>query len=591
MKSLLSKIHRLAQSAWFAYLALALLQMKVVWRIWDYKDLTTGDTSSYFRSAFIWFEQFRSNLLWSPLYTGFYGSLLHVTDDIYTVTILHRIIIVFAVSLLVLAVMRKLLPHTIAWLVAAWWAILPINFNTLYEVHLFSAILPLAACWVALASDRMINRGIAVAILFASSLFVRNELAASTLLLGLSLTAWEIYRSGLLKGGWGKDKLHDTWQWLKQGYLKAYGLPVFIAAGLFGLLSLRSQYDFASISAQMKGGKHALNVCQIYAFGYQQRNPDWTLSPWTQCYGLMEETFGKPLISLSEAFQVNSQAILEHFSWNLRLVPSGLQIALFNAASGSVNPDYAPASLDAKWVILPTCIAIAVVLAGAVLVARNLPDWWTLTEAKVPGWLVLLSVSAVAIFIVIPMQRPRPSYLFILTILIMAIVGTALSVLCGKWASSKPLVTAMPLIMALAIFFVPSYYHPSDRPLLSFYDRLLPFQDLLSESNAVLLSVGYGHELCSYLGGSSPCNSLTYQDVFPRDQRQDPSVPDALKENDVTLFYAHQNLLASFENIPDAKYFLDNPESFGWSLLAEQRTPVNWKLYKKDSSSPVSSLK
>jgi hypothetical protein len=135
--------------AWFkqplaAYLLLFLVQFKVVWRMWEYRDLTFGDTSSYFVNAYYWFENFSVNILWSPLYTAFYGSLLYLSADIYWVTILHRLIIVFSVTMMVLALMRRLLPHSLAWLVGAWWAILPINFDTLYEVHLF-ATMPILA--------------------------------------------------------------------------------------------------------------------------------------------------------------------------------------------------------------------------------------------------------------------------------------------------------------------------------------------------------------------------------------------------------------------------------------------------------------
>ena len=37
-----------------------------------------------------------------------------------------------------------LILRLLAWLLAAWWAVLPVNFDTLYEVHLF-ALLPVLA--------------------------------------------------------------------------------------------------------------------------------------------------------------------------------------------------------------------------------------------------------------------------------------------------------------------------------------------------------------------------------------------------------------------------------------------------------------
>src|SRR6202011_4622261 len=76
---------------------------KTVWGMWLYRDLTTGDTSSYFVRAVGWFEQFETNILWSPLYTSFYGQTLFATHSVYGATTLHRIIIVVAAAVGVLA--------------------------------------------------------------------------------------------------------------------------------------------------------------------------------------------------------------------------------------------------------------------------------------------------------------------------------------------------------------------------------------------------------------------------------------------------------------------------------------------------------
>src|SRR2546430_1639448 len=100
---------RLMRNPWFAYGGIFLLQLKVIWAMWLLRDLTTGDTSSYFSFARLWFENGRVNFPWSPLYTAFYGTLMHFTQDAYNVTILHRVIIVLGLALLVLALMRRLL--------------------------------------------------------------------------------------------------------------------------------------------------------------------------------------------------------------------------------------------------------------------------------------------------------------------------------------------------------------------------------------------------------------------------------------------------------------------------------------------------
>src|SRR5262249_54011924 len=170
---------------WPSYAIISLLQLKILWKIWAFRDLTTGDTSSYFSSAYRWYENFAVNIVWSPLYTAFYGSMLILTRDAYAATILHRVLIVMAATLCVLALMRILLPPALALLIAAWWAVLPINFETLYEVHLFS-LLPILAAWLVAAwKDDPWHRGTALAILAGATILVRNELIVAALLFGV----------------------------------------------------------------------------------------------------------------------------------------------------------------------------------------------------------------------------------------------------------------------------------------------------------------------------------------------------------------------------------------------------------------------
>src|SRR5260221_12626446 len=71
----------------FSYALVSALQMKVLWNIWRYRDLTTGDTTSYFQGAYRWYENLEVNIVWSPLYTAFYGTVFAATQDVYASTI------------------------------------------------------------------------------------------------------------------------------------------------------------------------------------------------------------------------------------------------------------------------------------------------------------------------------------------------------------------------------------------------------------------------------------------------------------------------------------------------------------------------
>jgi hypothetical protein len=45
---------RLIDIWWVSYALIAALQLKILWNIWRYRDLTPGDTSSYFLDAARW---------------------------------------------------------------------------------------------------------------------------------------------------------------------------------------------------------------------------------------------------------------------------------------------------------------------------------------------------------------------------------------------------------------------------------------------------------------------------------------------------------------------------------------------------------
>ena len=57
------------ESPWVAFPLLLVVQLKVIWRLWLYRDVTTGDTTHYFIQAWGWFRRFDVNIAWSPLYT------------------------------------------------------------------------------------------------------------------------------------------------------------------------------------------------------------------------------------------------------------------------------------------------------------------------------------------------------------------------------------------------------------------------------------------------------------------------------------------------------------------------------------------
>lgn len=555
----------------FAYLMLFLLQLKVIWGMWQYKDLTLGDTSSYFTNAHQWFENFLVNIIWSPLYTAFYGSLLYLSGDVYLVTILHRLIIIFAVTLMVLALMRQLLPPGLAWLAAAWWTILPINFNTLYEVHLFAVVPVLVAWLLILYQPNPWGRGGAIAILFGASILVRNELIVATAILVAFCLWWEM-RLAKKRGSVLKPL----------AYLTGYGLPLLLAGLICLFFYTHSTIQFPELPAA-SAPKHTVNMCQVYAFGYQQRHPEWVKSPWTECYDLMESHFGKRLLPLSEMWRRNPIAVLIHFWWNTSLTPNGLQVLLFNATSGSVNPDYAPVQFGSFTALLLTIIVGAILMVGLILLYYERSYWWNFwLQDRVLGWLAMLAVVAVTL-VVIPTQRPRPSYLFSLSIFLMALSAMSVFVISQRWFALQRLDRWLPLMMMAILLMVPNYYrdpvHISSRPLLTVYRRLAPFQDLIARPDTVFLKGEYAQEVRNYLGyGRSQAFDYNLLAQWSLDAPLEPF----LNSRGIDLFYVDEILMSMFPIDPFASSFPASLQAAGWKLMAFQDwTGARWILFHK----------
>ena len=72
--------------------------------------------------------------------------------------------------------------------------ILPINFDSLYEVHLFAAVLPLAAVLLVLHDSNSWTRGRGFGILVLTALLVRIEVIVAVGLWALICAATEIRR-------------------------------------------------------------------------------------------------------------------------------------------------------------------------------------------------------------------------------------------------------------------------------------------------------------------------------------------------------------------------------------------------------------
>ncbi len=566
----------LGQRAWFHYLTIFLLQLKVVWGMWKYRDLTFGDTSYYFVNAYRWYTNLTVDIAWSPLYTAFYGTLLHLTTDVYYVTIVHRLIIIFLLVIMILSLMRRLLPPNIAWFMTAWWAILPVNFNALYEVHLF-AVIPVLACWLLILRNRSPwDRGGALAILLVSALLVRNEIIVGVLILFVICIWWEMRL---------RQKATATQIVSPSSYLKAYGVPILIAAMLTVFAYTHSIFRFPSLSKHL-ADKHSMNMSQVYGCNYHQRYPEWDKNWMMESVDLMERDFGEQKwLSLGEMVKKNPKAVCESVLWSFSLVPSGIQVLLFNVTSGNATPDYIPVNVNAPVALTLSTILLAVLTVGGLRLYAERRYWWnSWLEARAIGWLAMVAVALVALP-VIATQRPRPAFLFPLGILLMACTGMCLFAIIRRWAVLDRLSNWVPLLILIIVIGAPSFYAQPDnreqpRLLLQLYRRLSPFADVMGGKYATRpLVSGYGSEVANYLqSGWAP--GLDYA-IF-KDAPQDMPLASFLENYGVNFFYVDKAFEPILKTHPQYQTFFDSPQSFNWKMIAYEETQEDkWAIYKK----------
>jgi hypothetical protein len=573
LMSRLVGVRTFIESASGAYMLIALLQLKVIWDDWKLRDLTIGDTSSYIQNAARWADRWMVDILWSPLYTMFFGVLLRVTGDAAAATWLHRTLITFAAALLVLAVFRQIMPPLAAWALAAWWCVLETAFNVRREVHLF-AVLPLLLAMLVVVKIRGVwGRALALSVLALATVLVRNEFAVSTALVGIACAYYEIRQMLALGAG--------RWSFALRR-IGVYALPMVVVAATVIFFYTRSIVQFPEIIGHSQP-KHTLNICQVYAVGYMDRHDDWKLNPWLECPDLMQRQFGAPLPSLFAALQSNPPAMLEHFWWNLVLTPNGLQVALFNAMSGTVTPDYEPVPID-RTIVPALSIGLLAVVAVGILLILSRHGAWARQQLQqgVWAWIVLLA-NVIITLMIIPVERPRPEYIYSLMLLIMAAAVWSVTLLArllplGLWRGQLA-----PIVMLGVLLLVPPFYaDPSKirpRTLMAEYERLRPYTSLIQQPTTVFLKGEYAGQILGYVAlGKSTVLGYDVLARYDRVQR----LESFLADQKVNLFFLNQSAIDQLQSIDAAQTFMNDPGMVGWRVIGQRDSGAeSWRLVQK----------
>jgi hypothetical protein len=517
-----------------------------------------------------------------PLYHMLWGSMQWFVPDAYSVTILHRVLIALGTTALFLAVMRWLLTPGIAWALAVWWAVLPINYDVLYEIHLFGALAGLAIALVALRWSGLTGRAVTFGLLLSSALLVRNEYIVAAAVFGVIWGGYELWR---VRQGTGLP-----WRTLA----KAAAIPILAFAVLIGLASWRNGARGSVFSELSR--KHEVNVCQVYAQSLWQNGDLLAHNPHAQCYLYTQRDFGQKYPSLTEAVAENPGAMARHFARNAKLIPAGLEIDFFNSKYGSIaeasNPDYIPIN-QGSWPVLAGSIGIVLVIViGAVLIWTERRRWWEdWLRVRVWGWASLAAMATSAIYAAL-LTRPRPSYMFPLGILIFAALGMSLVAIARRLGVPERARALLLPLALVAVILIPSHYRdgysnpqigPGER-LRTAVSRLDPYRSQIQGGHRGLLAVYPATSACEYVGRSDPCDPVSWNGDLA--QSLGPELAGQEQENfepiPVNLIYADEYV---FTADPGMRSRLNGMVGHGWRRVAPSSPDAPWMLLARDPPS------
>jgi len=550
----LQRCQIVSESLAFQLVAILALLARVIWGMWEWRDLTGGDTSSYYTTAFRDIAGTHAmSLVFSPLYVKFYGWFGLLFEDAYVATTLHRIVILVLLAVSILLLARALLPKSIAWLVAAWWLVLPINWNALYEVHLFGFLWIVLGCWALSGRWRLLSCGMGLAFLWCGALLVRNEYALTVALVTAACVvreflAWRASNSPLFR---------------LFANILALATPSLLMTAAAVLIWWHSWVANAPLS-YLFNDRHTLNMAQVYPFSYQQRHPEWTKNPWIDGGELMKQTFGAERVTFSEACKRNPKAMWEHLLWHARLLPAGLQMGVFNCHSGPLSPDFTPPrQMDFRANLL-SCGVIVLMVMGGICLWRDRAEYMRLAcSTRGWSWLGLLCTIPPSVVAIIT-QRPRPSYIFPLSFFVMALCGLCLYAVLRRYNGWHRFKTFFPVLVPIVLLAAEpertTAQQYTGRPLLEIYRRIWPYRNYLKGPEAVFACRDYPDPVGYYLRQEDFGRGACTIDASSFKSAQ--ALDDEIEKNHVTTFYLDQ---------ADLK----NPAVGEW---IKARVPGSWRI-------------
>jgi hypothetical protein len=497
-------------TALFGYLSLFVLQTKVLWDVWQSWDLPTWDGATYF----IYARQVASLFVfppvtWSPAFAAYYAVFHTVLGGAgpFMVYLAHRIVTLFLVLGLLYSLFRAILPVAVAWLIAACSIVLSAGLTNGFVVHLFLLVPLIVAYRAALSNSPYRNSIIILGLLVAG--LVRSEFVLA--LIPVSLL--------LLGHDWRQSRLGRPTSWRK-AYVPA------MLAGLLLIPILRAGPSHTPLERSWGAFE------QHYAWGYQERHPEWNVDFWFKYDEAIQRSFGNAR-SISEAAINNPREMLTHIVWNVRWLP--------DAFSGVFSP-----LPDADWVL------VVLILGGVGLAVRALTyrarrqqslgqRLQSIMNQRYSLLIVVIASTWLPLLLSTLLIRPRTIYLLPVLPTVLLLVGVGVSVIFSKLGLLRLAQSLLPIIFGLCLIGFPApFSQPGNRVVIPIVATL---RDLPLAGDYALL----GPSARGYCAYSNP-QHCTGVEIVSVPQELD-SFADYLSRVGVRVILVNKQLI---DNLPPA---------------------------------------
>lgn len=521
-----------------ALLGLIALVQARIFGMFDIADLEGADSAFAIERLNAFYDwPPRLDMVWEPLFTAFLFLFRLFTSDAHFILLGARAFSIMAATGLIYAVGRRILKPFWACALAIWWLALPHGIAPDFTKHVFQFAALLLGAWLALRADRPKIRLALCALLLVYAALLRNEYA----LLAIIFVGAAIMANG-------RPSLAQ---------LRPYAiLFAFLGTAFAALWAYSASTYYASHDpAENVKGKHVLNACQVYAYGFFQRNPQDNIPPdaaWDEdvCQDLVQKHFGQTNASMLDMALANPAALFAHYAWNVRLVPPAIEAVLFGRyTAGEPNPGYEHRSFLStsswpRYALWAWCAFIAVSMFSL-----KAPFSW-----RSNPWLCWYFLGAAAvIFIVLLTQRPRPVFLLFLGFGLSLVTLIYAQAWAERFSRRAAAVLSRPwaalVAVGLAILVAPDHYRAfaldyGKKDGRIFYDQyrsIAPHFKELSQGQSQhrwLLLPGPSHLVFAYLMTGARIfdqKAFSYKD-YPSSWDADRVVLE-LDKNGVNLVY------------------------------------------------------